>query len=48
MPALASCAPPVTCPTLPVYAIWHARYQQDAAHRWLRAQLEAVVPGALG
>jgi hypothetical protein len=26
-----------------MYAIWHARYQQDAAHRWLRAQLDAVV-----
>lgn len=44
---LASCAPPVTCPTMPMYAIWHARYQQDAAHRWLRAQLEAVVTPAL-
>jgi hypothetical protein len=27
--------------------IWHARYQQDAAHRWLRTQLEAVVAPAL-
>jgi len=44
---LANCPPPVTCPTMPMYAIWHARYQQDAAHRWLRAQLEAVVAPAL-
>ena len=44
---LASCPPPLTCPTLPMYLIWHARYQQDAAHRWLRAQLEAVVAPAL-
>jgi DNA-binding transcriptional LysR family regulator len=44
---LASCPPPVSCPTMPMYAIWHARYQQDAAHRWLRAQLEAVVAPAL-
>ncbi len=44
---LASCVPPVTCPTLPMYLIWHARYQQDAAHRWLRTQLEAVVAPAL-
>jgi len=44
---LASCPPPVTCPTMPMYLIWHARYQQDAAHRWLRAQLEAVVAPAL-
>lgn len=44
---LASCPPPVACPTMPMYMIWHARYQQDAAHRWLRAQLEAVVAPAL-
>ena len=44
---LASCPPPVTCPTMPMYLIWHARYQQDAAHRWLRAQLEAMVAPAL-
>jgi DNA-binding transcriptional LysR family regulator len=44
---LASCPPPVPCPSMPVYAIWHARYQQDVAHRWLRAQLEAVVAPAL-
>ena len=30
-----------------MYLIWHARYQQDPAHRWLRAQLEAVVAPAL-
>jgi DNA-binding transcriptional LysR family regulator len=44
---LASCPPPVTCPSMPMYMIWHTRYQQDAAHRWLRAQLEAVVAPAL-
>ncbi len=44
---LASCPPPVACPTLPMYAIWHSRYQQDNAHRWLRAHLEAVVAPAL-
>jgi len=44
---LAHCAPPVICPSLPMYLIWHARYQQDAAHRWLRAQMEAVVGPAL-
>ncbi len=44
---LASCAPPVRCPTMPMYLIWHARYQQDAAHRWLRAQIEDLVPPAL-
>ena len=44
---LASCPPPVPCPSMPMYLIWHARYQQDAAHRWLRSQLEAVVAPAL-
>jgi len=44
---LASAAVPVPCPTMPMYLIWHARYQQDPAHRWLRAQLEAVVAPAL-
>jgi len=44
---LASCAPPVACPTMPMYMIWHARYQQDVAHRWLRTQLEAVVAPAM-
>jgi hypothetical protein len=30
-----------------MYLIWHARYQQDAAHRWLRGEVEAVVGPAL-
>ncbi len=33
---------PVPCPTMPMYMIWHLRHHQDMAHRWLRAQLEAV------
>ena len=44
---LASCPPPVPCPTMPMYLIWHMRYQQDPAHRWLRGELEAVVGPAL-
>jgi DNA-binding transcriptional LysR family regulator len=44
---LASCPPPLPCPTMPMYAIWHVRYQQDPAHQWLRAQLDAVVAPAL-
>lgn len=44
---LASCPPPVTCPVMPMYMIWHVRYQQDPAHRWLRSQIEAVVAPAL-
>lgn len=40
---LASCEVPVACPTMPMYAIWHVRYQQDPAHRWLRTQLDKAV-----
>ena len=40
---LASNAVPLPCPTLPMYLIWHMRHQHDAAHRWLRGELEAVV-----
>ena len=40
---LASAPVPVVCPAMPMYLIWHARYQQDAAHRWLRAEVEGVV-----
>ncbi len=40
---LASCPPPLPCPGMPMYAIWHLRYQLDPAHRWLREQLDAVV-----
>jgi DNA-binding transcriptional LysR family regulator len=39
---LASCPPPVACPGLPMYLIWHARYQQDPAHQWLRAQVQVI------
>ena len=47
LPGLAQCPVPVACPTMPMYLIWHARYQQDPAHRWLRTQLEAQVSPAL-
>jgi DNA-binding transcriptional LysR family regulator len=44
---LASIKVPVPCPTMPMYMIWHMRHQHDPAHRWLRAELEAVVAPAL-
>ena len=40
---LASAPVPVVCPAMPMYLVWHARYQQEAAHRWLRGEVEAVV-----
>jgi DNA-binding transcriptional LysR family regulator len=39
--------PPVPCPELAMFMIWHARYHQDPAHSWLRSQLEACVGPAL-
>lgn len=45
--ALAHVPVPVACPSLPMYLIWHVRYQQDAAHRWLRAQLQDVLAAVL-
>jgi DNA-binding transcriptional LysR family regulator len=32
-------APPMACPTMPMYMVWHQRDHLDAAHRWLREQL---------
>ena len=45
--ALASAPVPVACASLPMYMIWHMRYQQEAAHQWLRAQVLAVAAAAL-
>ncbi|MDO8447910.1 MAG: LysR family transcriptional regulator [Rhodoferax sp.] len=44
---LASAVVPLPCPSMPMYLIWHLRHQHDPAHRWLRAELEAVVAPAL-
>jgi len=38
---------PLPCPPMPMYAIWHQRHQHDPMHRWLRAELDAVVAPAL-
>jgi len=38
---------PVACPKMPMYMIWHMRHQHDPAHRWLRAELEAVAGPAV-
>jgi DNA-binding transcriptional LysR family regulator len=47
MTGLSHCRPPVPCPNMSMYMIWHARYQQDPAHTWMREQLLACVPAAL-
>ena len=42
MRGLAHAEVPVPCPVMPMYMIWHLRHQQDAAHRWLRRQIEEI------
>ncbi len=44
---LACVAPPVPCPGMPMYLIWHVRHQADPMHQWLRQEIEAVVTPAL-
>lgn len=44
---LATAAPPFECPPMPMYMVWHLRRHEDAMHRWLRGELEAVVAAAL-
>ncbi len=40
----ASCKPPVPCPPIPMYSIWHKRHHLNPAHRWLRQELERQTP----
>jgi DNA-binding transcriptional LysR family regulator len=51
MRGLAWCNPPLPCPALPMYLIWHARDQADPMHRWVRSAIErcaaeAIEPGS--
>ena len=39
---LASAPPPVPCPPLPMFMIWSRRDHDDAAHRFMRAEVEAA------
>ena len=38
-------AVPAPLPPLPIALAWHARHDNDPAHRWLRAQIAAVAGG---
>lgn len=40
---LAHAVVPLATPTMPMYAIWHLRYQHDVMHHWLREHLWACV-----
>lgn len=44
---LAQVPMPLPCPPLPMYAVWHERHHDDPAHRWVRAQLQAIAAGAV-
>ena len=35
-----------TLAELPMFTVWHQRYQKDPAHRWVRSQLETVAATA--
>ena len=39
---LDSAAPPIPCPILPMFVIWSRRDHDDAAHRWMRGEVEAA------
>ncbi|HEY0132655.1 MAG TPA: hypothetical protein VGB85_01210, partial [Nannocystis sp.] len=38
-------APPIDLPPFGIDAVWHERFDQDPAHRWLRGQVAAVMRG---
>jgi DNA-binding transcriptional LysR family regulator len=39
---LAFCEPPLSCPRLPMYLIWHRKHHDDPAHQWLRTQISEL------
>lgn len=39
---LADTKVPVSCPRMPMYLVWHRRYHDDPAYRWLRRQIEVI------
>ena len=41
------CDPPVKCPTMPMYMVWHKKYQKDPTQIWLRNQLQTVINSSL-
>lgn len=47
MRGLALAAPPLPCPPMPMYLIWHARHHADPLHQWVRQAIEGAVPSGL-
>ena len=39
---LAMAEPPLPCPPLPMYLVWHLRHQADPMHQWLRHAVDAA------
>lgn len=39
---LADTKVPVNCPRMPMYLVWHRRYHDDPAYRWLRQKIESI------
>lgn len=45
---LAMAEPPLPCPPLPMYLVWHLRHQADPMHQWLRQAVEAAAASLAG
>jgi DNA-binding transcriptional LysR family regulator len=45
--ALAMAEPPLPCPPLPMFLVWHVRHQADPLQAWLRRLIEDCVPAPL-
>lgn len=44
---LALALPPLDCPAMPMYLVWHLKHQAEPMHAWLRQEVEALVPAVL-
>ena len=44
----AQTAPPLPCPPMPMYVVWHQRDHLNPLHRWVRRELDAVVAAMSG
>ena len=42
-----SITPPFNMPSVFMFMLWHKRHQGDAAHQWMRNQLESAVGGVM-
>ena len=47
MRGLAMLPPPLPCPGLPMFLVWHVRHQADPLHQWLRQAVSDTVAPAL-